>query len=449
MKKLLIFFLTLLMASCSVPVITPVPRITPTAMKIIIPTETSTATALSVLPIETATVFITQTSIPTAKITPTISPEIMRFQCLDILPGLPVGKKLKDVRVYAILESGEAYLEYGPTNPVKFLPKDEGDGLRFFQVSPDRKHILYRQIGPSQPDRKRMLVIADANGQPMWSAPTPEITELYYDWFDSQNLLEWKVNSPALPDVALLNLLTGERQVLPTEFPYFIFDEINNSITFPLHWIGPTLIFNPTLTQVIYPEMDEYEGGFPVTLWDLESNQPVARLITQDYFGGDPLWLPDGERFLIGMRPDDGNPYFAGEFFVVNSEGQVEQITHLSDALQTVDINQRYSLSPDGKFVAFWIMVQPSPFDDDRLAVLDLETGLVTNYCIPGDPFQLKASSDSLSAPIWSPDGTQILVTNRNPQSTTTSRVVLVDIMENWAAQIATEVEPVGWMLAP
>jgi hypothetical protein len=441
MRKIIIFILAFLLVSCSEPVSVSISSATPIFTEGIFPSPTPTGTAIA-LPPGTSTSTATLTPSPTITGTPTISPEVMRYQCLDTLSGLPGGEILKDVRVFA-LKTLDAYLDYGPTQPVIFFPKEAGDGVLFFQDSPDRKHILYRQTG-SDPS----FVIADAIGQKIWSIPAPKITELYYDWLDSQRLVEWKFNSPALPDVTLVNPFTGERQELPTDFPYFIFDEVNYGVNFP-DWGAELLVFNPTLTRLVYPEMVNHEGGFPVTLWDLETNQPVARLVTRDYFGGNPFWLPDGKQFLIGTRTDHEDQHFANEFFLVNQDGQVRQITHFTDELKTVEINHRYSLSPNGRYFAFWITVQPGPYDDDRLAVLDIETGSVTNYCIPGDPFQLGYSADSLSAPIWSPDSTQLLVTNRDPQTTTTSRVVLVDIMKGWAAQIAGDVEPVGWMLAP
>jgi hypothetical protein len=437
MQKLTIIFLIFLLAGCSAPVLTPIPSVTPTVTEEMLPTQTSTAIV---------TLQPTNTPMPTITNSPTPTPEWMRYQCLDILTRLPADKPLNDRIVYAI-ESFDAYINQGLSKAMIRLPKEEGDRLLSFHVSPDRKHILYRQVGPIQPGQKSIYVIADANGQPIWSAP--DITKLLYYWFDGQHLLEWKVNSPALPDVTLVNPFTGERQELPTDFPHFNFDEVNYSIDFPYYWNRPDLVFNPTFTQVIYPEMDNWEGGFPVTLWDLEKDQPVARLLTQDTFGGNPIWIHNGEQFLIGMRTDMENQLFANEFFLVSKDGQIQQITHFTEILQTIEINHSYSLSPDERMVAFWITAQPGPFEDDRLAVLDLETGMVTNYCITGDPFHQKASDDSLLEPIWSPDSTQMLVVSRDPEDTSIRRIILVDVMEGWAAQIGTEAEPVGWMVSP
>jgi hypothetical protein len=438
MRKFLFILLTLLLASCSTSITNQVTPVTTTVTKEMLSTQTSAATI---------TIQPTDTPVPTGTNTPRPTPEWMDYQCLDILPNLPNSQTLEGVLVFS-LNTLETYLDYGPTNPIKYFPKEEGDRLIYFRVSPDREYITYRQVGPVQPGMKELVVIADANGQPIWSTTAP-LSEFLYYWFDNQRLLEWKLNGYALPDITLVNPISGEQQELPNDFPYFIFDEENYWVSFPKFWSGPYLIFNPDMTQVVYPELVNHEDGFLVTLWDLETNQPVVKVITQDTFGGMPIWLPGGEKFLIGLRTDIEHIDFANDFFLVSREGQIQQLTRFKDDYKTVNISHSYSLSPNGHLVAFWVAVQPDSLEDDRLAVLDLETGLVTNYCIPGGPFANNAALDNSESPIWSPDSTQMLVVSRDPEDSSIRRVILVDVAEGFAAQIATEVEPVGWMVAP
>ena len=49
-------------------------------------------------------------------------------------------------------------------------------------------------------------------------------------------------------------------------------------------------------------------------------------------------------------------------------------------------------------------------------------------------------------APIWSPDSQQFLVVDWYEKEH--SRVVLVDIAQGFAAQIAEDMEPLGWMVS-
>src|SRR5262249_34934011 len=145
--------------------------------------------------------------------------------------------------------------------------------------------------------------------------------------------------------------------------------------------------------------------------------------VTADYWGDTPLWTPDGKQFIIATNLDTTHPLAsAQEFFAVSRDGEIRQLTHFMDYYQEIEILDDYSLSPNGKLLAFWIRAKPSQFDNPRLAVLNIETGEVTNYCIKGDPFPDNGVYPDI--PAWSPDGTQLLVISRPPEDTKTRRVI-------------------------
>ena len=50
-------------------------------------------------------------------------------------------------------------------------------------------------------------------------------------------------------------------------------------------------------------------------------------------------------------------------------------------------------------------------------------------------------------APIWSPDGTQLIV--QDLYETYHRHVLLVDLVQGFLTQIVEDMEPVGWMVAP
>ena len=193
-------------------------------------------------------------------------------------------------------------------------------------------------------------------------------------------------------------------------------------------------MYDPKLTRAIY-----LRGNYFYALWDLQAKRLVARFDTSDY--PIPRWSPDGEAVVIAGNHITG----AFELYLIDRNGKITQLTHLN-AYYTGEFFQNYSWSPDGSKIAIWLNVYP--FKSGQLAILDLESGQVTNYCVPGDETApMSALTYTAHAPIWSPDGRQVVVQNLHADRS--SRVILVDIVQGWAAEIAKNMEPVGWLKAP
>ncbi|MBN1449832.1 MAG: hypothetical protein JW963_02365 [Anaerolineales bacterium] len=78
-----------------------------------------------------------------------------------------------------------------------------------------------------------------------------------------------------------------------------------------------------------------------------------------------------------------------------------------------------------------------------HLAMLNMETLEVRNFCIPYDWW-----SGTLLA--WAPNSQQLILEVGIGQETDYfSGVILVDTLGGWAAKIAEEMKPVGWMKPP
>ena len=134
---------------------------------------------LAMSPMTTATVTLTSTQNSTL----TVSPEVMSYQCLDIIDHPPSDYTLKGTLVYNNDDNTSAFLWNNDTKNVYRFPREEGDRLLEFDVSPDRKHIMYLHFSTrTQEDR---LVIATADGQPIWSQI---IDSYYWNWFDNERL---------------------------------------------------------------------------------------------------------------------------------------------------------------------------------------------------------------------------------------------------------------------
>ncbi|HLO18460.1 MAG TPA: WD40 repeat domain-containing protein [Anaerolineales bacterium] len=385
------------------------------------------------------------TSTQTEVVTPTASPEAMKYQCLDVTDRPPANYILKGTLVFDNDDNTDAYFLNKDTNNVYRFRRGKHERLWGFEVSPDRKHIAYMRSTVDSPTM--VAAVATADGWPVWSQAT---NSFLWTWFDNERLVRFFFPENGSASLFLLNPFTHERQDLQTDYPH---SEMFANKPIP-RWRftgGGFPIYDPLLTRVIYPESrSQIQGkGWPIALWDTEAGKLITRIITMDDWGETPLWTPDGKQFILATNLDPNRLYKpANEFFAVSRDGEARQLTHFLDSYQEINILDGYNLSPDGKRLAFWMGAKPSRFDDFRLAVLNIETGEVTNYCVMGGPF-INHETTPLSDPMWSPDSTQLLVVNRNPQDTKIRRVVLIDLGHSYAAQIGEDVEPVGWMVSP
>lgn len=380
-----------------------------------------------------------------AQLSPTISStttvkDAMLFNCLDIADRLPSEEPLSGV---IALDNGDAtdlYLWNVRTGERIRLPHPEGTRLSNVAVSPDRQRIMYYGNPNSQ-----TLTIATADGKPVLSQVIHAWT-----WFDNQRLISL--------DHVLVDPFTGQSQRLAANFPNMLDPTLIQLYSGYISSSNLT-IYDPTLTRVIYPECDATceaklgkEGAtFPVVLWDVEHQQPLARLVTTDYYGNTPLWSPDGKQAI--MSADTHPVKFVSmadkkdEFSALGRDGGIQQLSHFGELFTYSEIFDDYSLSPDGRWVAFWIAAKPSQFEDARLAVMNIDSGAVTNYCVKGDPFPNNSPLNYGPLPIWSPDSTELLVISRDPTAPSVRRVVAVDIVHKYAAVIAKDLLPVGWMI--
>ena len=128
---------------------------------------------------------------------------------------------------------------------------------------------------------------------------------------------------------------------------------------------------------------------------------------------------------------------------MIDGNGQIEQLTNLTSYVNDGDF-MSYNWSRDGRYIAAWMFLGSLNKKGHTvdLVIIDTESKQVIDTCI-----SVGYAGEGYGAPpepIWSPDGNQLLVYNENR-----NRVILVDRMQGFAAQIAEDMEPLGWMLAP
>lgn len=325
-------------------------------------------------------------------------------------------------------------------------------------VSPNRNLLLYRQV-TYRPDMSANLVIAASNGSII-----NEFSEDKYkwlpgiDWF-SDEYLRYPVKSiddEEQLDLFALQVSTGEVQKLRTSFPDMVDGNLIDwgidtwSIYFGIKK-GVNVIYDPSLELAVYPKMrDDYpkEGQriYLTSLYDVQNDVELTEIHLPG--SSQPAWSPDGQYFtIIGQDPIT----YSSDIYIISRTGDVfTPITNLAKQYPRSAFGT-YSWSADSQYIAFWFKeVEQEISDNDySLMLFDRATLEITDLCIKGNsvsaPLGYNSSFNLRGKPIWSPDGRILLITQYDP-STQDAIDLLIDLKNKIAYQIATNLEPVGWM---
>lgn len=419
----------------------------------------------TVVPLATATLIRLTPAQPTPTLplgTPTIPPEArLKIQCLDVASIFPPQAASEGVIIlmsYTYPHPETILLDLATGSKTELSQQDES--WQMVGVSPDRTKMAYalgRWDEKSGAVTREELVVAAANGQVQKSIPWEKgWSDWSPGWLDNDRLIiDLALNDPdesaARKPVTflMLNPYTGERRVLQPNYPDIMAE-------YPVfHWgRWSETVYDPALTRVVYPSSRD-----GVVLWDMESHRALANVA--NYFLNPPVWSPDGSRFVLtknftySQEPES----WGDELFTVSRDGQqVLPVTSLT-AYYPYAAMWQYTWSPDGNRIAFWLVTDREAFAGDdytyeRLAVLDLPRQEVTEYCIPLDPWgkdhrallpvpsSIWVSGDT--TPLWSPNSQQLVVESRYAKDA--SRVILIDVVWDFAVQIADTMHPEGWM---
>jgi len=323
-------------------------------------------------------------------------------------------------------------------------------------VSPDKTMLAYRKVLLNTGNKiiQNDLVIANANGQILKTIPVEKKWGGILGWADNQHLFIQSAASNRAEDsgkkplpMLILNPFNNETTILRPDFPSFLDAP---SITLP-YWDGwQGVIYDPALTRAIYPGFFAGDNEmFTYVLWDMSSRKVVTSFenifttyILQNQPFPRPIWSPDNSQFVFrGLVPQPDRVVM--ELYSVSRDGVIKQLTHLDSTAYIFGSN--LSWSPDGRYIVMFL--GPAYGADDQkahVAVLDMQTLDVTDYCFLVGDGGTKYSEEAPSA-IWSPNSEQFLVQDWYEKDH--RRVILVDISRNVAAQVAEDMEAVGWML--
>jgi len=381
-------------------------------------------------------------------------PTLVKRDCIPSTPGLRKDAKINGVIVMEGYINQQSYLLNMASGRKIFLAQNPREGLMFFASSSNRTFVAYMK--PSINPAESRLVIMKANGIIVKSLPWEEPWRQIAGWLDENRLLislrKGERNDSQADSLIILNPFTGEQLELLSDYPGMYLVNID---WYGVGWGGfahSGTVYDPSLTRVVY-----YKDTFGISLLDLQTRQELVHLPGGK--GNGPIWRPDGSGFIINLpepsvrqESAEGSQWYEdqnGSLWYVNRDGVVRQLTNLQSYATSYDI-QGYQWSPDGRQVAFRLLAKTSsPYPDiypdtdplslNRLAILDMETGVITDTCIPAGESQWDV--------IWSPDGHYILVDdfyqNSWPQK---GRAFLVSVNQGFAMQVAENVVPVGWL---
>jgi hypothetical protein len=223
-----------------------------------------------------------------------------------------------------------------------------------------------------------------------------------------------------------------------------------------MKFAGETMGFTRTVydrffSRVVYPAWDGQDNS--LVLWDINNQREIARWYGGfQELGSAPQWLRDDSQFIVGIPPkftkwksniphenySDEYPYLNGyDLFRINRGGEMQRLTYLTTEYNAAE--EAISVSPNEDHVAFWLNLNFPNNETRQLAILELETGAITNFCFSG--------GELLFAPIWSPNSENLAVTIYHT-ATRSSEVFIIDISIGVAFKIGENVDVKGWLAA-
>lgn len=308
------------------------------------------------------------------------------------------------------------------------------------KISPDYKLLAYL-LSDQMYRSPDLLSISDANGNPV-KAFSPEIYGKYTNiiqWVGNDQLLIGKFTKNSPYPVILLDWNSGNKKNI-------YMDSLGGSLDPGFYWWWD-YVFSPSLSQVVYPIEERPVGAtvYGMTLWDVKKWGKIASFPDLRFQGEKgnrtnndyPVWSHNGEQFIFA-NPIRGALYDRAEIISISKDGVQKRWTNFTDFYPAVNIGN-FSWSPDDRYVAFTLnrtsqetMEYSSKFD---LAIIDVQTKKVTDYCIRVYPMKM----------FWSPDGTKLLVYESIDGAN--FRTDIIDLSEGKAFTITNDVYPIGWMI--
>ena len=343
-------------------------------------------------------------------------------RCLEVAKGLPPASRAQGMIVLA--EQHPSVLDITTGNKLALT-----DGKWQLSTAPNGEWLASQFVDNQN---EVWLAVENAEGSHQTPIPWNDDWFLLGGWLDNEHI--W-ISHLTEPLVTVVNPFSGEQQMLVPDFP-----GIETIADAGEHYVlgASSVLYNPSLNLAVYPRL-ESDGYVYIVLWDRQTGLVLAKVKdTSKSFSYRAIWSLDQKEVYVTVADqwDSSKPeQLIYNFYSLAQDGQVKQLTNFGNSFTYNSIGSA-SLSPNGRKIAFWLDLDRSAQENQQLATLDLDNLQVTNYCVPG------SYVNDAPAPIWSLDSRYLAVYNSYEPNV--ERVILVDIKEGWAAEVA-EIVPHGW----
>lgn len=375
-------------------------------------------------------------------------------KCLTIEPNYPADSVSNGTLILSgMVDIGNNLVRYtaykiNMETHEKFELAKAGETILNVSVSPNGKWMAYDKYVLQE--KKDYLRIEDSSGTHQRNIPQEKGWAGISSWLDNERLilhLDLTSSSETTPakrssTFVLFNPFNNKHQILQPDFPEIYVAQGYAGLT------GRG--YNPELNRVVYlSDNPAGDGTWHYILWSIDQQRDLASFEVAISPTGLPSWSPDGSKFALAtsLQENIAQRWPAFELYSTSRDGQVSKLTNLTGYYPWVYIDDNYSWSPDGRYLAFWFswwQEKPDGYElvsERYLAVVDTKNNMITNYCIPG---KLQANG-RVSPPVWSPNGKQLVVAS--PYLDDQSQIVIIDLENQKAFKIGENLTPEGWMI--
>jgi WD40 repeat protein len=319
---------------------------------------------------------------------------------------------------------------------------EENEEAVTYAVSPNGLWLAMKTLDSDT--HQPQLKIISLKDEETFSMPWQEGWIRIAYWLDNQHFF---ISTTPFDqyDLYLVNPFTNEKQLISYQ------SEDMFNLEWPPDWKGAGPVsYSPDLGYLVFASWRNENILANVKTGKILLSTPYISF--HQFPNKSPQWSPDGNSVLIPI-PLNSTDYMNDELLAININGSVTRLTNLSEVYELVSIN-RYSWSPDANNIAI-LYSASGTISGEQLAILDLEEGVLSPYCIQADqtdwPLRtnLHTYYDQViyDGVVWSPDGSHLILENTKEGNKRTS--YLIDLEKNiaYALFFDTNMQVVGWMV--